>query len=1086
MAHLFSKIVLQDALKNVSIPDIESKIAILQEWNEMYRKWELQKKKETAFEATYSEKLFWTILGYDDVGGGLYTREKHPKNASNGQTCDIGLGYYASDKNETQAVVELKDAGTSIDRPQQREGNMTPIQQGFKYKPLYNSRWVIVSNYYEFRLYRDTYQDYETWTLADLTDPANDHEKFRIFYLLLRAESLISETGESETEKILAKVRIEQELITKKFYKEYADLRKRLMRDIWTNNVSMQGIQVIAKTQRIIDRLVFIYFCEDNKWLLPPDRLTENITQAKSIWFSVWDTIKMYFRSIAEWNNSQSIPHYNWGLFKEDPEIDNLKISDDLCQEFADLGRYDFSEDGGQLSVEILGHIFEQSISDLEGIRNQIQSAKTEIKEEKKEVSKRKKDGIFYTPAYIVDYIVRNSLGKYLEEHEEKVIEKYKLKGDIAEKTYRKREIEAYTEYQKILHTVKVLDPACGSGAFLVRVFDFLFAENKRVRDIIYGEKGVQLKVGDDESTYRLILKNNIYWVDLNEESVEITRLSLWLKTLRKGEKLQTLDNNIKCGNSLIDDPAVAGDKAFNWNTEFAEIMASGGFDVIVGNPPYIEIQKLSSWDVLFLKNKYETAKNKNIDIYIVFYEKWLHLLKSNWILSYITPNRFLNSEYWELLLKFLSVYNIVQILNFRHYLVFEDADTYTLILSIQNAPQQEKVRYLEFKWLYVTDSDKASTFLSSWENYKFISSKFKNDKVWNLVSEEEDSIIKKCNKNDELKDFVQDFFVWVQTSFDNFYILKFVKDIDDKMWLFYSSYLSREIEVEKDFLLEIISNPNVKKYFVQSEGEFIVFPYRNGKLLDYEFIRSNYPKVYDYFEIGKIDLENREKWKFKWNEFYRFWRMQNVDKQNYKKLLIPHVTKSMRCSFDEKGDFAMNNVWVNGLVLKEEKQISYKYMLCLLNSRLLTFILSKISIFLAWWFFASNKQFAEKLPVKVIPQREQQSFIEKADLMLSLNRDLQDKSGSFLKNIQAKYSVSKITRKLEKWWELDFAEFLKETKISVSLAEQEELMQYFDTRRAEVRAIDAEIRKTDTEIDNMVFDLYGLTEGERGIVLNS
>jgi hypothetical protein len=142
---------------------------------------------------------------------------------------------------------------------------MTPIQQGFKYKPLYNSRWVIVSNYYEIRLYRDTYQDYEVWTLADLVNPANDYEKFRIFYLLLRADSLIVEHGESHTEKLLAKVRIEQETITKKFYKEYADLRKRLMRDIWANNLSMQNVRVIAKTQRIIDRLVFIYFCEDNK-----------------------------------------------------------------------------------------------------------------------------------------------------------------------------------------------------------------------------------------------------------------------------------------------------------------------------------------------------------------------------------------------------------------------------------------------------------------------------------------------------------------------------------------------------------------------------------------------------------------------------------------------------------------------------------------------------------------------------------------------------------------------------------------------------------------------------------------------------
>ena len=113
-------------------------------------------------------------------------------------------------------------------------------------------------------------------------------------------------------------------------------------------------------------------------------------------------------------------------------------------------------------------------------------------------------------------------------------------------------------------------------------------------------------------------------------------------------------------------------------------------------------------------------------------------------------------------------------------------------------------------------------------------------------------------------------------------------------------------------------------------------------------------------------------------------------------------------------------------------------------------------------------------------------NFVQHAENMSTLNHELMEKNNNFLKNIQAKYSVSKITRKLEKWWELDFSEFLKETKISVSLAEQEELMQYFETRRAEVRAIDAEIRKTDTEIDNMVFDLYGLTEEERRVVLGS
>jgi hypothetical protein len=182
--------------------------------------------------------------------------------------------------------------------------------------------------------------------------------------------------------------------------------------------------------------------------------------------------------------------------------------------------------------------------------------------------------------------------------------------------------------------------------------------------------------------------------------------------------------------------------------------------------------------------------------------------------------------------------------------------------------------------------------------------------------------------------------------------------------------------------------------------------------------------------------------------------------------------------------DTFLNNKSIINILSKDEN-FSLKFLLCLLNSQIISFYHSRLAV-------KGNRTLFPKVvvkdvqnyPVPNISFPSQLPFIRKADLMLSLNRDLNEKSSSFLKNIQAKYSVSKITRKLEKWWELDFAEFLKETKISISITEQEELMQYFETRRTEVRAIDVEIRKTDTEIDNMVFELYGLTEDERKIVL--
>ena len=135
-----------------------------------------------------------------------------------------------------------------------------------------------------------------------------------------------------------------------------------------------------------------------------------------------------------------------------------------------------------------------------------------------------------------------------------------------------------------MLSNIKVLDPACGSGAFLNEVFDYLYYEGQIVNNKLttFNDGQIQLFRWDTH-----IISNNIYGVDINRESVEITKLSLWLKTANPDEKLTYLDDNIKCGNSLIDDSDVAGDKAFNWKQEFPDIMAAGGFDVVVGNPPY-------------------------------------------------------------------------------------------------------------------------------------------------------------------------------------------------------------------------------------------------------------------------------------------------------------------------------------------------------------------------------------------------------------------------------------------------------------------------------------------------------------------
>jgi type I restriction-modification system DNA methylase subunit len=234
---------------------------------------------------------------------------------------------------------------------------------------------------------------------------------------------------------------------------------------------------------------------------------------------------------------------------------------------------------------------------------------------------------VFYTPKYITKYIVENTIGKLCNEKKAEL----KLDIDIAIFEFQKTDgklnakgIELYTtlnKYKDWLLTLKILDPACGSGAFLNQAVNFLIQEHKFVDDIIAELTNSPLRLFDTDIA---ILENNIYGVDINEESIEIAKLSLWLRTAKQGRKLSNLSNNIKCGNSLIDDPAVAGDKAFNWQKEFPEVFANGGFDVVIGNPPYLRIQGLKEAYpslIKFYQDKF-LASTGNYDIYVLFLEK--------------------------------------------------------------------------------------------------------------------------------------------------------------------------------------------------------------------------------------------------------------------------------------------------------------------------------------------------------------------------------------------------------------------------------------------------------------------------------
>jgi len=1027
MANLFGKNKLKSVAQTINTDDILAFIDIVKKWHHDYHHGTLKHDKETSREQEYNQNFFKDILGYIEKPATPFSFE--PKaTTDNGQLPDAVISF--TDKsNEIKniaAVVELKGASIPLDRPQQREGNMSPIQQAFKYKTQYrNCPFVIVSNFYEFRLYRDNQLDYELWTLDDLVDSDDDYYLFKTWYVLLRSDNFIASKGLSRTEQLLSDIRIQQEEIGKKFYKVYREARLGLLRDIYANNAHVRSnIELgIEKSQKIIDRIVFAAFAED-RGLLPDNTLQRVVREAERSSFDIrlWQAFIGLFEAIDSGSDKLEIPDgYNGGLFKYDLELNNLKISDKALKPVVELSKYNFSED---LSVNILGHIFEQSISDLEEIKNKV-NEKNNL--DVTSLSRRKKDGIFYTPDYIVRYIVENSLGAYLREEEEKLKDEFGLKGDIQDKTYTKREQLAYKKYQVFLQNIKIIDPACGSGAFLVYVFDYLMAENQRVGDIIGNT------IFSTDSYIRDILRNNIYGVDLNEESVEITKLSLWLKSAQKGKKLTSLDNNIKCGNSLIDDPSIAGDKAFNWNKKFSEVFKNGGFDVVVGNPPYVATKQISKAERDYFWVRYKELLFSEMDLYEIFTYKMIgELLTSGGYLGFITPNSYFTNTSFKLYRDYIiENTQIKSIVDFPYrFFPFPDVNTETAILITKK-------------------QHSGSSEVELWSADKVAVSAL--------------SVVNKYSiKNDiHAKQSV------IRDMYDGKIIIN--QDPVITKMLKIKNYFGSKLELHKGWMsvpriTAIGSSVIDKGIFTRSEVNDYNIGESCAKYLEGRDIHRYYfDPVEKYVNISDIDSKTRG-WHY--NEKII---LQRIVGQNKNKIFA---------TYDSSNYIIFPNANVINSIDKEPL-LAY---LAILNSRL-------ISYFYNAYFGESNtnltKAALEGIPLPVIGHDIKQSLEYKSNIMLDSTKQLNDLSLRFQKLLSVELNITSWPAKLKKWWALDFNDFIAYLKIKLSLQQKDELLSLFEKYRTECSNLNNQIEQTDRDIDQLVYKLYNLSPEEIDMVKN-
>ncbi|HRP60885.1 MAG TPA: Eco57I restriction-modification methylase domain-containing protein, partial [Vicingus sp.] len=425
--------------------------------------------------------------------------------------------------------------------------------------------------------------------------------------------------------------------------------------------------------------------------------------------------------------------------------------------------------------------------------------------------------------------------------------------------------------------------PACGSGAFLNQALEFLMEEHAYVDELQAQLFGASI-VFQDVSNH--ILEKNIFGVDINEESVDIAKLSLWLRTAQRGRKLTTLNNNIKCGNSLIDDPSVAGEKVFNWQKEFPTVFEKGGFDAVIGNPPYLRVQGLRDnfeKETKHYETQYKSATGR-FDIYVLFIERAFELINKVGKVSFILPHKFMVSDFGEGVRQFLVENKAVEnIVHFGSEMVFADASTYTCILGLSN-----NNKIIEYKQL------KPSEVFFSFQFERIEYNTIDNNK-WNLHGGASSKLFDKLNKQPQtVKSVFENISQGVVSVGDDIFLMK--GEIKGDKFIGYSDKIGENITIEAETVKPLLKGEDVKKYAPLNHSYYCFYPHyeKEGKTIPFEeeFFKEKYPLAYNYILPFKEELiEKKIRYKTNPKAWYSLHRSREISLFEQEKIVTPETS---------------------------------------------------------------------------------------------------------------------------------------------------------------------------------------------------
>ena len=984
-------------------------------------------------DATYNCRPQYEIAGAGQGGGMGFA--------------DLALGHFGGDA-VPQVLCEFKDIRSGLDARQARKGNTrSPVEQCFDYlqsawqgrdrDALTEPFFALVTDMNEFRLYarrlgRGQFQRFviqgnasptEPTLLADT--PAAAFRRF-VFWRMLQPDMLLAERGAPLLDKLLRDQVTREKAIEKDFYREYHDYREFVYHTLIEANPQFTGTrgQLVRLTQRFLDRCIFILFCEDMGRVLryPPALLRDILIENSQSRFydpegsGPWDQMRALFRAMRDGGNfgTHAIDKFNGGLFEQDPLLDSLHIPAKVfCAQnqatnllahprtllyFSAAYNFGLSSAAGERAISLytLGRIFEQSITELE-----IMEAEADGRVSINKLSKRKTDGVYYTPEWTVSTIVEQTLGMRLEDIKNQLgfatlppldqpsIDEYRafLKDKRRTAATAGKWMAFFEKYRFQLGQIRIVDPACGSGAFLIQALNRLVEE---YRWVVAEEQRITGHAGlfDQDSIIRSILSHNIYGVDINQESVEITKLALWLHTAAPGQPLCSLDHNIRCGNSLVGpDFAAFYDQrhetlfaavdpnererinAFDWHAAFPEVFSHGGFDCVIGNPPYIKLQHFrraqddTAAYLVEAKNPdgspvYASTQSGNFDMYLPFIEKGIRILKPEGRMGYIAPNVWMVNEYGKPLRQLIRrTRSLDRWLDFKSHQIFDEAITYTSLQFFRGSPVPA------LTCAFAPDGNAAAIV---WEKADQIAyEELPEEDAWTLAPKAEMDFVRTITKRHScMEKACTGIFVGIQTSLNDIFHLE---EISPGRFRNLIMPESETIELESDLIHPLVKGPGAKRYCWESGNMRILVPYTtNGNratLIPEGEMKRIYPKIWAYLTRYEKQLRERENGKMDTpTGWWAYNYPKNIEKQLKSRLLIAGTAPELRVAADFKGEVVQDDRRVFGISVDDPSYLGY--LLGLLNSKVCGYVFKRIARPKSGGFFDIEKQFIAPLPI--------------------------------------------------------------------------------------------------------------------------